>query len=363
MLTPELPKQVQVQAQFDAASAAGVSPCMWIPPKWEDLSDDTGRGTKVLPDNCSDEGPFKNPEATEAADKRVRDGNLRKEPKSPESLPNKENWTNPFSDFSHIDDLEFPFRSLELVRKRVDPAGDAQKLDSALTAVAGMFEDKRPIIVTALKGDEPLFEKTVQALKGAIFAEPGELAAAALVVKDPGQVHDLVWKVVDGHQAIFESVVDVLQGSGPGYDLLAQRNALNRLQRIVGADSPGMKRLALVYEWALYRTTVLMKDLNDSLDKTLEKTRDEGQNKGQKDYNDARTNYLNFLRDLDDREPELKDRLLEIKEKKAPSGYGKALKWACIDPVIFRGRISGARVVIRWNPHSSSNGIPIQHNP
>ena len=140
--------------------------------------------------------------------------------------------------------------------------------------------------------------------------------------------------------------------NGTRLDLLDRRNVLNRLQRIVGPNQSGMKRLALVFEWALYRSTVLMKDINDALER--------GQS-GEDDYKEARSNYINFLKDLDDRRPEASDTPLDVKDKKARSGYGRAMKWNCIDPVIYGGRIVGARVVIKWNPHSSSNGIPILH--
>lgn len=125
--------------------------------------------------------------------------------------------------------------------------------------------------------------------------------------------------------------------------------SLERLTRIVGPDSPGMKRLARIFDWALYRTTELLGDLNKALS-------------NEQQYTLARENYLTLLRDLDDHEPESRDRKLDVRDKKSPSGYGRAVKWVCIDPVIFHGEIFGARVVIKWNPHSSSNGIPIQHS-
>lgn len=349
-MTIELPTQEQVQAQFDAASKVHVSPCMWIPPEWKDVKIREGRG--FLPDNSRDNDRFQNPEATENALKRISDGEAKMPPKGPEDSPDKESWVNPFADFSHIDDSEYPNKSIDLVKAKVDPSGDARKLDKALTDVAGMFRKKRDVIVEALDGDEQLFEKSVRVLQADILAKPGEVARVATLVRNPGEIHDAVLKVVDGHVATFEKVVDVLQGSGPGFDLLDSRHALNRLQRIVGGESPGMKRLALVFEWALYRTTVLMNDLNKALKRA---------NKG--DYEQARINYIHFLRDLDDHEPQLSNRPVNVKDKKARSAYGRALKWACIEPVIFTGQIVGTRVVIKWNPHSSSNGVPIPHDP
>jgi hypothetical protein len=128
-----------------------------------------------------------------------------------------------------------------------------------------------------------------------------------------------------------------------------KKEALGRLKKIVGPESPGMQRLARVFEWALFRTTELMGDINAAL-------------QNEQKYKRARENYLNFLKDLDDHEPEAHSRKLDVKDKESPSGYGRAVKWTCIDPVIFKGQIYGARVVIKWNPHSSSNGIPIEHS-
>ena len=344
----KLPTQADVQKQFDAASTAGVSPCMWIPPQWEDLKAESNK--RFFHDNSADDEPFKNPEGSDEAKELIKKGDARKGPESPESPPNKEHWTNAFADFTHVDDLEFPTRSLDLVRKALDPDRDAQKIDLVLAAVAGKFRDMRAQVVDALQGDERLFEAALKVLDGKAVVEPQELELVARVIETPGgAAHDAVQKIAKGHVLTLEDVVSVIRGTRP--ELLARRNALNRLQRIVGADSPGMKRLALVFDWALYRTTQLMDDLNKALAKS------------QREYQVARDNYLQFLRDLDDHEAEKDDtRNLDPTDKKSPGGYGKALKWACIDPVIFRGQIVGARVIIRWNPHSSSNGKPIPHS-
>ena len=136
-----------------------------------------------------------------------------------------------------------------------------------------------------------------------------------------------------------------------------------KLNQIIGPESPGMKRLARIFEWVLYRATILMQDLNVELQN--------GAN-----YETARTNYINFLRDLDDHEPEKgpkrtpleikkgengRPEKLEFKDKASSSGYGRAIKWTCIEPVISEGKIVGTRVVVKWNPHISSSGIAIPH--
>jgi hypothetical protein len=181
---------------------------------------------------------------------------------------------------------------------------------------------------TALHGNIPLRNKVTSALEKA--------------PPTPSELVRQVDTVLDGNRPLRDKVKQALTGD----------DAVGRLKRIVGPGSPGMKRLGLIFEWALHRATVLMGDINAALDKGAA---------GQNDYELARGNYIKFLRDLDDHEPERKGRKLEVKVKDQPSGYGRSLKWACIDPVIFGGRIVGARVIIHWNPHSSSNGIPIQH--
>jgi len=70
---------------------------------------------------------------------------------------------------------------------------------------------------------------------------------------------------------------------------------------------------------------------------------------------------LAFLKDLDDHEPETKPGCMDPLNPNSRSGYGRAIKWPCIDPVIFEGRIVEARIIIKWNPHISSSGIAIKH--
>jgi hypothetical protein len=45
------------------------------------------------------------------------------------------------------------------------------------------------------------------------------------------------------------------------------------------------------------------------------------------------------------------------------SGYGRAVKDASITPIVEDNRIKYAVVVLVWNPHSSSMGVPIPHKP
>jgi hypothetical protein len=163
------------------------------------------------------------------------------------------------------------------------------------------------------------------------------------------------------------SHVDPKEFSDEDVEALEARNnaALKKLKEIVGSESQGLRRLARVFEWILWRATVLLNDINNSLDDTVLAAYDSGaQPKTQeKKYNAARDNYIKFLVDLDDREPETKATRVDLRDPKIRSGYGKALQWLCLEPIIVAGRIEEARVVVKWNPHSSSSGIPLPDSP
>jgi hypothetical protein len=125
------------------------------------------------------------------------------------------------------------------------------------------------------------------------------------------------------------------------------KKAFDNLNTIVGPQSRGMKRLARVFEWTLWRATVLLDDINKALDdKELAAFRNttapKPKNQEEK-YDKAREHYLAFLRDLDDHEPETKSKpSIDLKDPKLRSGYGRTIKWVCIDPVIVQGRIQEA---------------------
>jgi hypothetical protein len=123
---------------------------------------------------------------------------------------------------------------------------------------------------------------------------------------------------------------------------------LGKAEELLASKSKGMQRLKLVFEWVLCRVTSLFGEINAALDEPNRKL-------GQRAYEAARKSYIALLKDLDDHEP----RTGSI----APgmSGYGRAVKWAYILPLIHGGRIKGAKVVAKWNPHISSSGIPIPH--
>jgi len=257
----------ELQKQFNAASKAGVSPCEWLPPEWSELK---GNGNKFY-DTVS-ERPVKLNDNTAA--KKCTDAGQKADSEpldKVETVPSKKGWVDPFSDFTHVDNSEFPA--------------------SDLTAIAAQLEAN-------------------------LIAQPGN------------------------------------------------PEILARLRRLVGAEAPGMKRLERVFDWVLYRTTDLLGDLNTA-----------AKNQSQTEYEEARKNYIEFLKDLDDHEPERKNKKMDplgvdeddpkkIKRKKLrKGGYGRTIKWTCISPVIFDGKIYGARVICHWNPHSSSNGIPVQHPP
>lgn len=128
---------------------------------------------------------------------------------------------------------------------------------------------------------------------------------------------------------------------------------LNELGRFIGSKTVGMRRLDVIYEWIILRATVLLNDIDKALVA-----------QSSADYESARANYINFLKDLDDHEPGTKQKPLDpdSKKKTGKSGYGRSIKWTYIAPVIHDGRIHAARIIVHWNPHSSSMGVPIRHS-
>ena len=124
-------------------------------------------------------------------------------------------------------------------------------------------------------------------------------------------------------------------------------------QRMLAANPEGMKRLKLIFQWALCQVVTLFGEINAALDEQNET-----------EYDKAREAYIQLLRDLDDHEPKTKKNLPVKKNDKwpSPSGYGRSVKWAYIVPLIHEGRIKGAKVIAKWNPHISSSGIPIPHS-
>jgi hypothetical protein len=151
-------------------------------------------------------------------------------------------------------------------------------------------------------------------------------------------------------------------------------------------DNPediGMRRLGPVFQWALLRATITLNDINQALDAALdnpgyplEDFKPQPGSAAAK-YDAAVANYVSFLKDFGDHEPEEKHNPKDPDPKLDPdlsspldpkfpgrkSGYGKATKYLLVAPVIFEGRIKAARVILHWNPHSSSNGVPIPHRP
>lgn len=112
-----------------------------------------------------------------------------------------------------------------------------------------------------------------------------------------------------------------------------------------GGGPRGMQRLGLIFEWMLCQVVTIFGEINAALDTGNETA-----------YNTARNAYMDLMHDLDDSEPQTRDRI-----KSGASGYGLVIKWAYIIPLIHDGRIKGTKVMAKWNPHISSSGIPIPH--
>jgi hypothetical protein len=327
---PTLPTQEEVQADFDAAMNAGVSPCMWIPPEWESLQSNGG----VFRDNTSNDAFFNDQQLKDAWRAHLAECELKEQPRGPESLPDDRHWPNPFSDFSHTDPDEFH----EI----------AEKLGNDPESVVRLLE--RPDVRACIPGTHTIENEAVtdavDVLRGnGTGQQPGATAVAGVL--ENVDVKTFIMKKFQVSREVFDETVSLLKRVKAFPDRLT---ALNKLKAVVGPQSAGMQRLAQVFDWALCRTTELLYDLNEAVtDRSA--------------YDQARSNYINFLKDLDDRHPEASDRPWNVKDKTFRSCYGRAVKWACLDPVILNGEIVGARVVIQWNPHSSSSGIPIPHAP
>jgi hypothetical protein len=335
---PELPTQEEVQAEFDVASEEGLSPCAWIPPKWELLQIDEQTGQHHFRDNTSQDTLFNDPEVIQAWREHLAQCADMSPPEPPGSPYNEHQWPNPFSDFSH--DHEYH----EIAEELGDDPEDVVRLLETRE-----LREVRAHLPGGLSITKKDYCEAVEELRGNGHGQSSGAAAVAglLEVTD---VKEVITQTFSVSRTAFEETVGLLRRTRPLPDRLM---ALNKLKVMLGPQSVGMQRLAQVFDWALCRTTELLYDLNTALTEQNE-TR----------YGRARTNYLKFLHDLDERDPLRLNQVWKpehTKDKTARSCYGKALKWACIDPVILGGKIVGTRVVIQWNPHSSSSGVPISH--
>lgn len=124
---------------------------------------------------------------------------------------------------------------------------------------------------------------------------------------------------------------------------------LGHAEELLNADPKGMQRLKLVFEWTLCQITTLFGEINAALEL--------GHPGGMDKYNETRKRYIALLEDLDDAEPETRSNL-----KPGERGYGRAVKWCYFIPLIHDGKIKGAKVMAKWNPHMSSSGVPIPHS-
>jgi hypothetical protein len=324
--------QEQVQARFDAATEARVSPCMWIPPKWEEVKANSFK----LTDNSSNEHLFDDEQVKSEWFAHVDERKQMQPPGPPESPFDPDHWPNPFGDFSHGDEYSEIAPGLG-----ADPEDIVKLLQR---------RDVRQHLPQGITVNDKAYNEAVEVLRGNGHGETSGAVAVAEALKTKG-VKAFIIEQLKVSQQVFAETISLLNEATPYPNRLT---FLNKLKAIVGPQSTGMQRLAQVFDWALCRTTDLMDALNKAVAEGLG---------GEDDYKAARTKYLNFLRDLDDHEPEKSSEHIDVTDEDFRSGYGRALKWICIDPVIAAGRIVGVRVVVKWNPHSSSSGIPISHKP
>lgn len=132
---------------------------------------------------------------------------------------------------------------------------------------------------------------------------------------------------------------------------------LGKTEELLDPKAKGMQRLKLIFEWTLCHVTAIFGEINDALSLPDLK-------QGMAAYTRARDEYIAFLTDLDDAEPETKG---DDYPASALRGYGRAVKWVYFLPLLHQDskthlvRIKGVKVVAKWNPHISSSGIPIPH--
>jgi hypothetical protein len=126
------------------------------------------------------------------------------------------------------------------------------------------------------------------------------------------------------------------------------------------ANDAAFERLRLAFNFIVCRTIELCSAINGAV-----KSYDADNEQTWKPYNDAREAYMEFLRNSDNHHPEGQPGLAELRRG---LGYAKHYEWLFIDPVIkmdetANGKhlITGAVIVLQWNPNSSSSGIPIKH--
>lgn len=170
-----------------------------------------------------------------------------------------------------------------------------------------------------------------------------------------------------------EDIEEMLLEEEPDSDVFNRDKKGNELSKLPNPDSkfkhldegePGfdgdenqkvMHRLKLVFDFIVCRTRQLCLDINDAVliydkDPTA--------------YENASKAYVEFLQNLNERKPKGKP---EKKDLESGKGYGKHYRQLFITPKISIPKdsqtplITGAIIVLTWNPHSSSSGIPIKH--
>jgi hypothetical protein len=160
---------------------------------------------------------------------------------------------------------------------------------------------------------------------------------------------------VDPDQLSDDDIAELREPDGK--PLKGRERLVKKLETLAGSQSPGMARLEVVFQWILASFQRLCARLNQTLDRGSEQ-----------EYAQLREEYIERLRDLDDHEPQRKKDINDDKEDgiddlimPGKRGYGRIVKWVHVAPTILNGRIVELRVIVHWNPHSSSSGKPILH--
>jgi hypothetical protein len=130
-------------------------------------------------------------------------------------------------------------------------------------------------------------------------------------------------------------------------------------------DSLAMKNLSLIFEWMILRATITLNDINKALFEPVAEPLEDIDatfTSQEAKYIAACDNYINLINDFSSTQRENHDLRKKLKPGEArKSGYGVAIKSFSIEPIISEGQIRDVVLILCWNPHSSSLGVPIKH--
>lgn len=122
-------------------------------------------------------------------------------------------------------------------------------------------------------------------------------------------------------------------------------------------NNANLAKLRLVFDFIVCRTAGLCFEINKAVSKY-----DPEKSNTCKAYDAAREAYITFVNNLDNPKPK---KTVSKEDLNQGLGYGRNYTYIFVVPTIrkFEGTalITGVTIILEWNPHSSSSGIPIKH--